>query len=498
MRETIKTVGVASSFLKASKLKSDLTRGLVGVAGPRCGTMDILLLSVALLPVAVAPYFAQKEVGFSEFLALRISIKNFLVVLICWAAWRVILRASGLYAVRSSESLGGLMRQLAIAAGCCSAVPASISFVHYHRKSSWDVFVASWILSFSFLLLGRAWVIFYYAYVQPHRRKIKNLIVVGSGPRAQQVYLDLLSHPEWDYVLLGFVDSDPQNTLASTHRFLGGLDQLEEILMRQVVDEVVIVLPMRSKYADIERAISVCERVGIQSRYSTDLFKTSVVKRRYTDGSQPNCVILEMVHHDHRLHLKRAIDIVCSLIGIIVLAPLFLAVAIAIKLASKGPIIFKQERYGLNKRTFYMYKFRSMVVDAEARQAQLEHLNETAGPTFKIKNDPRVTKIGAFIRKTSIDELPQLVNVLRGDMSLVGPRPLPTRDVTGFYEAWLMRRFSVKPGLTCLWQITGRSDTTFDRWMKLDLTYIDQWSLSLDMKILAMTLPAVLKGKGAA
>jgi exopolysaccharide biosynthesis polyprenyl glycosylphosphotransferase len=205
-----------------------------------------------------------------------------------------------------------------------------------------------------------------------------------------------------------------------------------------------------------------------------------------------------MVHDDYRRHLKRALDIAGSLFGILLLSPLFLIVAILIKATSKGPVFFRQERYGLNKRTFFIYKFRSMVQDAEATQVKFEHLNQNSGPVFKIFADPRVTKVGAFLRKTSIDELPQLFNVLKGEMSLVGPRPLNLRDVGKFSEAWLMRRFSVKPGLTCIWQVSGRSNISFDRWIALDLHYIDHWSLLLDMKILAMTFPAVLKGRGAA
>jgi lipopolysaccharide/colanic/teichoic acid biosynthesis glycosyltransferase len=156
-----------------------------------------------------------------------------------------------------------------------------------------------------------------------------------------------------------------------------------------------------------------------------------------------------------------------------------------------------QERYGLRKRRFRMYKFRTMVQDAENLQASLEERNEVNGPAFKIRNDPRITSIGRFLRKTSIDELPQFVNVLKGEMSLVGPRPLPSRDVSRFDNAALMRRFSVKPGLTCLWQVCGRSDTDFSHWIALDLKYIDEWSLALDFRILVQTVPAVLAGRGA-
>jgi exopolysaccharide biosynthesis polyprenyl glycosylphosphotransferase len=195
---------------------------------------------------------------------------------------------------------------------------------------------------------------------------------------------------------------------------------------------------------------------------------------------------------------KRFLDIVISLGALILLAPLLLIAAALIRLTSRGPALFVQKRLGLNKRIIGVYKFRTMVRDAEKKQAELEHLNEVSGPVFKIKNDPRITPIGRFLRKTSIDELPQLFNVLKGDMSLVGPRPLPVRDYQGFNKDWQRRRFSIRPGITCLWQINGRSTVQFDRWMELDMEYIDRWSVWLDMQILIRTIPAVLKGSGAA
>jgi lipopolysaccharide/colanic/teichoic acid biosynthesis glycosyltransferase len=181
----------------------------------------------------------------------------------------------------------------------------------------------------------------------------------------------------------------------------------------------------------------------------------------------------------------------------VLLLPLFAVVAILIALESKGDVMFRQERIGLNKRRFLIYKFRTMVQDADKMMPELEMLNEVTGPVFKIKKDPRCTKVGAILRRTSIDELPQLFNVFKGDMSLVGPRPLPTRDFEGFNEDWQRRRFSIRPGITCLWQVNGRSSISFEKWMQLDLQYMDEWSLWLDVKILARTIPAVLKGSGA-
>jgi lipopolysaccharide/colanic/teichoic acid biosynthesis glycosyltransferase len=199
-----------------------------------------------------------------------------------------------------------------------------------------------------------------------------------------------------------------------------------------------------------------------------------------------------------RQAIKRVIDVVGSSIGLILLSPVFLAVAIAIKLTSKGPVFFTQQRFGYRRRLFSIYKFRSMVWNAPELMAQLESQNEAVGPIFKIKRDPRITRLGGFLRASSLDEIPQLWNVLLGNMSLVGPRPMSTRDVSLFSEAMLMRRFTVKPGITGLWQVSGRSGVTFDQWIKFDFHYIDDWSLALDFQILARTVSVVLKRTGAA
>ena len=267
--------------------------------------------------------------------------------------------------------------------------------------------------------------------------------------------------------------------------------------MRTVVDEVVIALPIKSHYSEIQRTIEECERAGVQSRYSPDLFPARLARPRFeTPDGQP-AVAMKVVSDDYRLVVKRAIDIMGAVVGLVLLAPLFAIIAIAVKATSRGPMFFSQERYGWRKRRFKMHKFRTMVLDAEALQAELEARNEAVGPVFKIKNDPHMTPIGGFLRKSSLDELPQLWNVLRGEMSLVGPRPLPIRDVHKFEDSWLMRRFSVVPGMTGLWQVSGRSELTFEDWVQLDLRYIDHWSLRLDLSLLLRTFPAVLQARGA-
>ncbi|MDU4884830.1 sugar transferase [uncultured Clostridium sp.] len=194
--------------------------------------------------------------------------------------------------------------------------------------------------------------------------------------------------------------------------------------------------------------------------------------------------------------VKRLIDVVCSFIGVIVLSPLFIIIAIIIKTTSKGPVFFSQKRVGKNGKEFDMYKFRSMVVNAEELKEKLAAQNEMSGPMFKMKDDPRVTKVGKFIRKTSIDELPQLWNVLKGDMSLVGPRPSLPKEVAQF-EDWMYRRLEVKPGLTCYWQVSGRNNIDFEDWMKLDIKYVDERSTWIDIKLIFKTVGVLFGDKNA-
>jgi exopolysaccharide biosynthesis polyprenyl glycosylphosphotransferase len=207
--------------------------------------------------------------------------------------------------------------------------------------------------------------------------------------------------------------------------------------------------------------------------------------------------VYHVAHEDYEILLKRAVDLLVATLLLCLLSPLMLTIALAVKLTSSGPVFFTQERYGRNRRRFRIYKFRSMVADAEGLMNSIESLNEAQGPIFKIRKDPRITKVGRLLRRMSLDELPQLFNVITGDMSLVGPRPMSLRDVQRFSEGSLMRRFSVMPGITGLWQVSGRSNTDFDTWIRLDLQYIDQWSPGLDFRILLRTIPAVLSGRGA-
>lgn len=334
-------------------------------------------------------------------------------------------------------------------------------------------------------------------------RNLRHLLIVGTNDRAQELAKMVKLHPELGYALRGFVDDDwkkdarPKNLDAN---IVAGLDGIDDYLRNNVVDEVVITLPLSTLYNEACRIVELCEKQGVVVHFVPgfgflNLGSASMMFSTLQD--EPIITIVPPAMSGWQLIGKRAMDIAGSVFLMIVLLPLLIVIPLLIKLSSPGPILFAQERLGLNKRKFRLLKFRTMVTNAEELQKTLEHLNEIDGPVFKIKNDPRITPIGKFLRQTSLDELPQLYNVFKGDMSLVGPRPLPLRDCAGFNQDWHRRRFSVRPGVTCLWQISGRSSITFEKWMELDMAYINQWSLWLDLKILAATVPAILKQRGA-
>jgi exopolysaccharide biosynthesis polyprenyl glycosylphosphotransferase len=302
-------------------------------------------------------------------------------------------------------------------------------------------------------------------------------------------------------MLLGFIDDiePPRSPLhGAPEKLLGGLSDAESILSQQEVDEVMICLPLRSQYERISRIVSVAAVRGLIVRMPADFFELRMVNAQVEMLDDIPIISLNTSGPNSRdLMGKRAIDIAFAAVGLLLLAPLLVLVGSAVALDSTGPVFFTQERIGLGRRRFLIWKFRTMVQDAEAQVAALEARNEVRGAAFKMRHDPRVTRVGRIIRRLSLDELPQLFNVLAGDMSLVGPRPLPVRDVERIVEPWQQRRFSMKPGLTCLWQVNGRHEITFEHWMELDLQYIDRWSPALDFEIVMKTVPAVLRGVGA-
>jgi len=325
-----------------------------------------------------------------------------------------------------------------------------------------------------------------------------NILVVGTGKEAEKIAEVIQQQHHWNLRLLGFVSVDPeqQERTIQGYPVMGETRNFLQIIHENVVDEVIFAVP-RESLEGLEGLFLLCEEQGIKTRITLNFFPHSFSKILLEKLQDIPLLTFSTTPTDEvGLLLKRAVDIAVSLIGLLLLSPLFLIVSLLIKITSEGPIFFKQERGGLYSRKFMMYKFRSMTVDAEEKKADLRYLNEMDGPIFKIRNDPRVTSVGKWLRKASIDEIPQLVNVLKGDMSLVGPRPHPVEEVKE-YTTWQKRRLSMRPGITGLWQVGGRSSTTFAESMKHDLDYIDNWSLWLDLKILSKTLPAVLSSRGA-
>ena len=455
---------------------------------------------LVLLGVFTAVNWHRMPDGPGEFLAVRITVKNLIEAALFLLACVVSFRVFGLS--RPSLAAPFWKEMLRVAKACTVASVFALIFPLTSQTGAFTGRIVLYFLPVAIVscLCGR---LVAHAFADRVTRALtvrRDLIIVGSGPRAAGLY-EHLREPHHGYPrVLGFVDSPNAHLVpaAITRQMLGTLDDLEDILMKQPVDEVLIALPAKSCYDQIQSAIKTCERAGVEAKYLSDVFQLSLAKPKFEPDDESPVVSLKEVQDDYRLFVKRGIDVIGAIVGLILFGPLMLVIASAIKLTSPGPALFTQERYGLHKRRFRMYKFRTMVSDAEKQQAQLESQNEAQGPVFKIHNDPRITYFGRMLRKTSLDELPQFLNVLSGEMSLVGPRPLPKRDVSKFDDASLMRRFSVKPGLTCLWQVNGRSNTDFDHWIAFDLKYIDNWSLSLDLEILAKTFPSVLSGRGAA
>jgi len=479
----------------ALRLRPTVSQGLAGAAS---GIADLALLSLILIGFALWAGGVKYVGNPVDLLSARMTIGHLLVLAFCWMIWRTIFYHCGLYSWQHIQSVKGVVGRVALATCVSALVAGQVIASQWHHGHFLRISLYFWLASMGCALISRAVIASFHLYVRPHLRRTRNAVIVGGGERAVRMCEELRVHTEWDYRVIGFVDSSGADNSDLDEKILGRISDLEDILMREVVDEVIVALPIKSHYSTIERVIAVCERVGVQVQFSEDLFDVSWSGHCHLGDIEQRRIVLKMVREDYRHRIKRVLDIAGAVFGLIICMPLFIIVGILIKATSRGPIIFKQERYGLGKRIFRIYKFRTMVENAEAAQAALEQMNENTGPVFKIFKDPRVTPIGRFLRKTSIDELPQLFNVLKGEMSFVGPRPLNMRDVGRFSEAWLMRRFSVKPGLTCLWQVSGRSNVSFDHWIALDLHYIDNWSLQMDLKILAKTIPAVLRGTGAA
>jgi exopolysaccharide biosynthesis polyprenyl glycosylphosphotransferase len=456
---------------------------------------SLIVLFFAVLSVLASNRAQLTPTTVQDFLALRVTVLN-VVFLLIFALFRATFKTR----LFGDRRLRGIGSQILYALRRAAVMAAVLLVYLVARKATEpiisvtkDYFCALLLYEMFLLVIARA----HNNYSRAGKLKV---LILGSGPRASKAWRELRLRRTVDRELIGFVDNRDLSEMAPdiAARYVTDIDGLSNYLLHDVVDELIVAVPLRSCYEMAQRAVAIAESTGVRVFCLNDIYTLShsaALRRRLE-------AFIELVPDDetHRLQhaLKRAFDFVAASAGLIALAPLLLAIAIAVKATSNGPVFFAQDRYGYRRRRFRMYKFRSMVENAPELMASLEAQNEASGPIFKMKEDPRVTKVGSLLRKTSLDELPQLWNVVLGEMSLVGPRPMSVRDVSLFSEATLMRRFSVQPGITGIWQVSGRSSLTFDQWVALDFQYIEEWSLELDFKILALTVPAVLKRSGAA
>ncbi|CAN5208623.1 hypothetical protein BH10ACI1_BH10ACI1_19840 [soil metagenome] len=465
---------------------------------------DLILLLFALGTTIVLNFAPETSMSVPEysldFLSTRVKLSNAILFGILMYIWHYCLRICGLYFSTRLSTLNETLHKTARAVGACSIVLLMMA-----KIGDWHV-INLWTTAY-FGFIALAFVgglrMSVYRLSRRFRRRgvnIKSLLIIGGGARSEQLIKTISKKSELGYRILGYLDSTPsfsQRQVAGVP-WIGKFEDLRQIIDDEIVDEVAIALPIKSHYAQIKTAIAQLEEQGVVVHLLSDFFPHELARIEPQNfQGMPLLSLHSTPAVCWRTEVKRIIDVFGAVMLLILSAPLFALIAILIKLDSRGSVFFVQERMGYNKRHFFMLKFRTMVPDAEAQLQAIEHLNEKEGPIFKIRQDPRITRIGRVLRKFSLDELPQFINVLLGDMSLVGPRPLSIRDGSRLEEYWQKRRFSVRPGLTCLWQISGRSDLSFEEWIALDLKYIDSWSLHLDWWILVKTIPAVLTARGA-
>lgn len=469
------------------------------------GMLKVFNLGLLLVAFAIATALQIRHQGeaisLSAFFSMRVKLINLLIFCCVLLAWHAIFSLCGMYQSQRLASWYSILSNTARGTTLAGLFLGLTGTAWQIRMVTPFFLLLFWTCSLALVGGTRLFLRSCLEFARLRGHNLRYILILGTNRRALAFARLLETTPEWGYRVLGFVDDAWHEDAGWRTRLPLCCDfaGLAEYLRRNVVDEVANYLPVRSFYEHSAQSAALCEQHGIFMRFDPEMFNLKIARARAEelDGSSHITAHSSLLDGWPSL-VKRILDIAASFVLLVILSPLLGAVAILIKLTSKGPIFFRQQRVGLNKRRFWMYKFRTMVPGAEKLLPQLEAMNEAGRPVFKVKDDPRITPIGRVLRRTSLDELPQLFNVLWGDMSLVGPRPLPIRDYEGFSEDWQRRRFSVRPGITCLWQVNGRSNVAFDQWMRLDLQYLDEWSIWLDMKILAQTIPAVLKGAGAA
>jgi exopolysaccharide biosynthesis polyprenyl glycosylphosphotransferase len=418
------------------------------------------------------------------------------VALCACMAWPLTLQQFGLYDSQRRASLDDIVGRLAVAGFLSTVLVTATSYVAGAPLAPKFPLLFG-AAQFSILMSERLALFALLRFARRLGRNTRNVLVVGSGPRAVAVKRRIELNPHWGLRVIGYLDDadapvSPEIDPASIRKLV----EVRRILRDEVVDEVIIAAP-RSMFGEIAPVVSACGEAGVPFNLLSDVFGDYLPPPQVTRFGTLAALRFAPVHHSPaRIALKRGLDIVGASVGLALSAPVIALAAAAVRLSSPGPAFFRQTRCGLYGRRFTLYKLRTMVNEAEALKEALAHLNEMSGPVFKVKNDPRITPLGRWLRRFSIDELPQFWNVLCGHMSLVGPRP-PLPHEVAQYETFERRRLSMRPGLTCLWQVRGRNRvTSFDDWVRMDLEYIDGWSLTLDLRILVQTIPTVLRATG--
>jgi exopolysaccharide biosynthesis polyprenyl glycosylphosphotransferase len=470
----------------------------------RAIALGVLLTDLALTAVSLPVTWSLRQgilrTSFPSFFPLPIhSLDQYLLLLLfILPIWGLLLSAAGFYRSHRTLPLGEeIWAAGKVTFGGTTILVLLIFGLRLDFVSRWFL-VLFGVLNFLFLTVEKIALRQLSRWVRSRGFNFRTALIVGTGPKAAQFADFLEAHPDWGFRVVGYLDDDNGGEIGLEGRWpcLGTIKNMESVLGAEVIDEVIFVIE-KGKLAEYEDALLVAERHGVRAHVSLDIFPHVLARPvlEELDGI-PLLSFTTTPSNPVELAAKRAIDLVLALVLFVVTLPVQLVAALAILLLSGAPVFFRQVRCGLNGRQFTLLKFRTMKSGAEDRLGEISHLNEMTGPVFKARRDPRLTAAGKLLRRLSIDELPQLWNVIVGNMSLVGPRP-PLPDEVSRYEPWQRRRLSMKPGLTCLWQVSGRSELDFDRWMALDLKYIDTWSPLLDLKILLKTVPAVLSGRGA-
>ncbi len=459
-------------------------------------------LAIVLTAFFIAHYLRQQLAFLYDSSVIKViyPVETYLSILpVLLIIWGGALQITGVYQPFRGKNITHMLLDIFKAVIIATLFFGSFAYIlKIQFVSRLLIFLIS-ILTWLLLSMERIFIIYSLYYARKHGYNTRYMLIVGTGKRAQGFIQLISDHPEWGFRIAGLIDDEEalKGQEIRGYKVLGLIHEIPAILNQMIIDEIVFIVP-RAWLGRIENAINYCEQVGKRVSVAMDLFTTKFAKAKQTDLHDFPLLMFQSTSDKlWQLLLKRLLDITVSLATLVLLFPLMTVIVLMIKISSGGPILFKQVRCSLNGRLFTMYKFRTMIVNAEEKLEALRKHNEMSGPVFKMHNDPRIVGFGKWLRRFSLDELPQLINILRGDMSIVGPRPPIPAEVKK-YEPWQRRRLSMRPGLTCLWQIEGRNKIVkFDEWMRLDLEYIDHWSLWLDLKICLRTIPVVLFGIGA-